>query len=370
MKVIHLIDSGGLYGAENVILHLVTEQRRSGIAASIGSLAAGQDPEKAIEVEAKKRGIPCERIRVPIGGVIAGGAVARCINAASADIVHTHGYKPTILLGLLCPWSVRAVLIATLHGWTGCASWFDRMRLYRALNTLALKRFDRAVHVSYASRANSGGRGEVIWNGIPPRGTTGGQESKAGLAEESHADPLVVYAGRLSPEKGVDVLLEALAALRRRGETFRAIIAGEGPCRADLERRAERSGLAEQVAFVGYCADIVADAPKHAVVVIPSLSEGLPLVLLEAMRAGLAVVASSVGGIPEIIAPKRLARLFPSGDSEGLARALLRCWEDREETEEMIGRAHEFFSNRLTSFAMSSAYEALYRTALQRRNVA
>ena len=134
--------------------------------------------------------------------------------------------------------------------------------------------------------------------------------------------PLWVCAARLEEQKGHAVLLEALAALEHRGKAFVCAMAGEGSLRESLERRVSASGLASRVHFMGQVEDIGPLLLAADAVVMPSLWEGLPLTLLEALVRGRPVVASRVGGIPEVIEDGANGRLVPPGDVAALTMAL------------------------------------------------
>lgn len=134
--------------------------------------------------------------------------------------------------------------------------------------------------------------------------------------------PLWVCAGRLEQQKGQDVLLEALAELRRRGLEFVAALAGEGVLRASLEERTRALGLEAHVRFLGQVDELGPLLAAADAVVLPSRWEGLPLVLLEALARGRPVAASAVGGIPEVVTDGEHARLVPPEDPGALADAL------------------------------------------------
>jgi glycosyltransferase involved in cell wall biosynthesis len=134
--------------------------------------------------------------------------------------------------------------------------------------------------------------------------------------------PLWVCAGRLDPPKGQDVLLEAAARIHAAGLPFILLLAGEGASRAALEAQARSLGIADQVRFLGQVATIGPLLLAADAVVLPSRLEGLPLTLLEAMVRERPVVASAVGGIPEVITDGVHGRLVPPGDPEALAEVL------------------------------------------------
>jgi glycosyltransferase involved in cell wall biosynthesis len=141
--------------------------------------------------------------------------------------------------------------------------------------------------------------------------------------------PAVLYAGRLSPEKGVDVLLDAWAMARRRGALGTLCLVGEGPERADLERRARDHGILGAVRFAGPADDVAPWLGAADAFVLPSRTEGLSVALLEAMAAGLPVVATDVGGTRD--AAGGAAVLVPPDDPRALAEALAAVLEAPEQ---------------------------------------
>ena len=134
--------------------------------------------------------------------------------------------------------------------------------------------------------------------------------------------PLWVCAGRLEEQKGQDVLLDALAEVRRRGLGFVAVLAGDGSLRGAFEARARALGLEASVHFPGQVEDLGPLLTAADAVVLPSRWEGLPLVLLEALARARPVVASAVGGVPEVVVDGEQARLVPPGDPQALAEVL------------------------------------------------
>jgi glycosyltransferase involved in cell wall biosynthesis len=134
--------------------------------------------------------------------------------------------------------------------------------------------------------------------------------------------PLWVCAGRLEEQKGHAVLIEALAEVKRRGLDFVVALAGDGSLRAELERRVAGLGLTDCVRFLGMVEELGPLLAAADAVVMPSRWEGLPLTLLEALARGRPVVASAVGGIPEVIEDRVSGRLVPPGDVTALVEAL------------------------------------------------
>lgn len=134
--------------------------------------------------------------------------------------------------------------------------------------------------------------------------------------------PHIVAAGRLHVKKGFDLLIAALADLAARDIPFRATIAGDGDQREPLEAEARRLGLADRVAFPGWCGDVPALLATGDVFAFPSRQEGFPLMLLEAMASGLPVVATRIPGTDEIVAGDDMGLLVPVDDRAALTDAL------------------------------------------------
>ncbi len=165
----------------------------------------------------------------------------------------------------------------------------------------------------------------VVPNGAEPPDEARERPAVRRLREELGAGvlrPLWVCAGRLEEQKGQDVLLDALAEVRQRGLEFVAVLAGDGRLRADLEQRARSLGLEGNVRFPGQVDDLGPLLAAADAVALPSRWEGMPLVLLEALARGRPVVASAVGGVPEVATDEEHARLVPPGDVAALAGVL------------------------------------------------
>ena len=154
--------------------------------------------------------------------------------------------------------------------------------------------------------------------------------------DEGREEDLIVTVGRLDPIKGFDVLLDALAELKRRGRRLRCQIIGEGPLRGELQARVDRQGLSELVVLVGARAQAEVGAALRAATIftLPSLigpggdRDGIPVSLMEAMAAGAPVVSTRVSGIPELIEDEREGLLVAPQDSRALAEALARLLDD------------------------------------------
>jgi glycosyltransferase involved in cell wall biosynthesis len=153
--------------------------------------------------------------------------------------------------------------------------------------------------------------------------------------------PRVLFVGRLAPQKGVDTLVEAAGLLEH--PSAQVLLVGDGPERPALERVTERLGVGDRLRFEGFVThDRLPAAMAHAdVLVLPSLYEELGTVLLEAMQAGLPIVASETGRIPDVMEDGVNGLLVPPGDPEALARAIDRILSDGDLARRLSEGAHE-----------------------------
>jgi glycosyltransferase involved in cell wall biosynthesis len=181
-------------------------------------------------------------------------------------------------------------------------------------------------------------RTSLVYNAVLDVGATSVPDSQLVLPEATGLMRAAVI-GRLSPEKGVDVLLESMSILRARGVPVGLLIAGDGPARAALEAQAARLSLGEVVRFLGQVHDVGALYREIDLLVIPSRSEGLPNVLLEALRHGRFAVATRVGAVPDVLEGSRAGLLVPAEDPEALASAIATALEARLAPEASADRA-------------------------------
>jgi glycosyltransferase involved in cell wall biosynthesis len=179
-----------------------------------------------------------------------------------------------------------------------------------------------------ADVAGAGGAGATGAAGVNGGGAAG--VSGGGLGEPAPEPGFLLVVGRLRIRKGVDVLLAAMPELLSRQPSARLVIAGDGEHRAALERHAAALGLGESVTFLGRAgaAQVRELLRGAAALVVPSIYEGMPLVVLEAMEAAVPVVASRVAGIPEVVEDGRTGWLVPPEDPSGLAGALAAVLSD------------------------------------------
>ena len=390
-KVLHIIDSGGLYGAEVMLLSLLSEQVKLGLDPTIASIGEKRIKEKPIEAEILKRDFKVKKFRMRPGlNYLGTMEILRFAHKEGFHILHSHGYKGNILFGLL-PRKLRKIpMVTTLHGWTS-TNGFSKMRLYEWLDRKSLKYIDSVVLVSNAMKYQPKLKDlkdinfHVIPNGIPipenrinesikqrfnqsqTQETQATQQTQATRNLDSDILDFCLKGftigsiGRLSAEKGYKYLIEALRLLINEGLDARLTIIGEGYEREYLERSAAQSDLSNRVLMPGYREDAKQYLPFLDVYAIPSLTEGLPLTLLEAMQAKVPIVASKVGGIPEVLDNGRSGLLVKPCKPDAFAEAISLLSSDKNLAKQMTNIAYQQVTTHYASKNMALGYLDIYK---------
>jgi glycosyltransferase involved in cell wall biosynthesis len=326
MRVAHIRSSGGYYGADHSLLSLASAQRRAGLEPII--FVAQSEALQPFHLVGRARALGIEAYCLLSKRRIDPRALAHIARLARrTDVLHTHDYKANVL-GLLGSLGSFAKRVATCHSWTFASG---ALRVYEWGDARVLRRFQRVVAVAptVAAELQRAGvdnrRVVVIPNAIEEAdlfGRIGSPPSRPSMAT-SPGTLAITAVGRLSPEKGHATLLQALARLRSEAalDGVTVTLVGDGPLRHALRDEIARLDLAN-VRLTGYVSDMANIYHASDIVVLPSLREGLPMVVLEAMAFGKAIAASRVGGVPTIVRDGVSARLFPPGAPAALARIL------------------------------------------------
>ena len=302
-------------------------------------------------------------------------AVTAHLKEISPHILHSHRYKEHILGAFAGKLSHNPVVVQTYHGleenlpgWAGL-----KMNLYNGINVAVGKMTaDGIVGVSseitnvLAQRYPSADV-RCIRNGIDLAGVVSTLERSAMRAQLGIAPDTFVLGtvGRLMPIKGVEYLIEAFSRFRQQHglQESKLVIVGDGPLRAVLGQCAKDYGLVHDVMFLGMRTDVYNLMRAFDVFALSSLHEGVPMVLLEAMALGVPIVASHVGGIPEILEDSREAVLVPAKDPEALARAIGVVAGSSELRAELVraarSRVETQFSIQLSAAKMREMYRLL-----------
>jgi glycosyltransferase involved in cell wall biosynthesis len=250
------------------------------------------------------------------------------------DVVHTHKYKDAVLGAIAARRARVPHLVRTMHGMPEPMVGWNRIKsyVYHALDRAVLRRSaDVIIAVSRRMAEElreSGFRPTMvtcIHNGVDVRQVRA-TRSRDEVRRELGIDRdvlLIGTAGRLSPVKGQAGLLRAGARILQSGRPVELLIVGDGPLGSQLLSTAVELGIDDACHFIGPRSDVFDLIAAMDIFVLPSLNEGIPMALLEAMTLGTPVVAASVGGIPEVIQHRINGLLVPAGDDGGLADACL-----------------------------------------------
>lgn len=370
-KILHLIDSGGLYGAERVILDLMEEQKENGLKPILGSIAEPGIRVKAIEKVAMERGLRVERFRMKRGPNVFGAMRIVCrARQENVQVIHCHGYKANILMSLL-PRSLRKLpYVSTLHGWTSIMR-YSKMSAYAWADVWLAKRADRVVVVCEAMMRDArvvtaGLKPVVVRNGIQGNDEVIGTEKPwQQLRRDLTGRGLVLGTiGRLSAEKGFDILLWAFAKIIEKGYHASLVVVGEGQDRLRLQEISRQKGIADRVVFTGYLDQADSYMKAFDLFVMASLTEGLPITLLEAMWAGIPIVATRVGGIPEALDYGRCGILVSPGDANDLAKGIIVLADSVETRVQLARSGKERVQQEFSAAKMAHGYRKIYEQIL------
>ena len=294
------------------------------------------------------------------------------LKVSKADLLVTHTFKPNCL-GRIAARRLGIPCVVVSRGWT----WENlKVRMYEAMDRVNLRFVDHVVAVSegQAEKVRKAGvpspRLSVIRNAARLKAFAqpdAEYRTKLRSYFNSEVTSIVLGAGRLSQEKGFAVMVEAAAEVLKQQPKAGFIIFGEGVERPAMESRIRELGLAGRVVLPGFTAELDKYLPWADVVVLPSFTEGLPNVALEASAAGIPVVATAVGGTPEVIADGETGFLVPSGNPSMLGERIGRLLADAGLRKRLGDAGRVRMETQFTFAGQARAYEALFERLNLRR---
>ena len=319
-RIAHLIESDGPGGAERVVAQLAAALQAAG-AENVVFLPA--DGEGWLGRELEGSGVALEHFRLerPLSPAFA-KRLASVFARRRIDVAHSHEFSMAVY-GAWAASHARIPHLITMHGGRYYAGRVRRRIALRA--AIGASRKTVAVSEHMADQMSRDlwlrrSRIATVPNGVPRAGRAPGTlRGELGLRDDER---LVVAIGNLYPVKGHAYLIDALALVSRRHPHVHVAIGGRGDLAADLARRAASLGLADRVHLLGLRADVGAVLGSADLFVLPSLSEGLPLALLEAMFAACPIVATNVGEVGVALSHGEAGLLVPPGNAAALAAAL------------------------------------------------
>ena len=367
VRVAHLHSALGVYGAERWTLTQLKYLDPARCEASL--ITIGAKPGADIFYRyALSTGVDATHIAAPGKlSLAAVTALRQHLVAHGIDVLHTHGFKSDVL-GLLATTGLSVARVSTLHGWSADEGF--RIRAYEAIGRVALRRFERIYPLSPALEQQMKERGfraervRLILNAVDTRAFDACFAVRR--TRNAGAPFRAVFVGRMCQPKGVGDLIEAVARTRVEGG-LQLDLLGDGPERAAFEELAEKLGVARQVRFLGAVENVAEHLGAADALILPSYSEGIPRVVMEAMAAGVAVIGSDIPGIRQLIVDGDTGLLAPVADPSALAQTIDRLAADPAAAATMVQRARALIDERFSAARMARNFEDEYAQLAARR---
>ena len=369
-KILHLIESDGMYGAENVVLGLALETNKdSQFAAVVGSIVQVADGNNALLSNARHSGIEAVEV-LWRNKTIAIDVVhtARKLKKLKIDLIHSHGYKPSVV-GFALRILTGIPIMATCHLRFVASEATLRLRSMVMIEEFLYRYFPRIVCVSTLIKTHLLRKGikedklEVINNGVYLEDTVGIREETNKLRHEfglTGDDVIILSVGRLTEQKAHRNIVRAAQILKEANTNVKILIAGEGELRPALEELIQKFGLGSMVRLLGFRDDIRALLNLADVFLLPSLDEGLPISMLEAMASKKAVIVTPVGAIPDVIENEKDGILIPVDDVRAIVDAVLRVSDDADLRRRLGACAYDKIKSDYSMAATYRRYKELY----------
>lgn len=353
MRIVHVLHSHGYGGAESHAVMLMKGQRAAG-----HEVMYAGPTDSWIGQACQAEGIAAVHIGMHgLVDLVSHARLRRLVHRWKADIVHGHLIRGAMYAGWAGHRDRRPLAICTAHATTA------RTHMHRCAHIIAVS---GAVSDNLVNAGYEPGLITVVHNGVPdgPAGAAvasvrGALRAELGIPEQVTA---VVNAGRFVPDKGQELLLQAMA--RWPADVHLYLIGDPDTEHGRLVRQVPHD--ASRVHFLGYRKDVQRILPAFDLYALSSRREALPLSLVEAFAACLPVVATAVGGVPEIVLNEDTGLVVPAGDAQALGDAVARLHGDPALTRALAARGRQHFEQHLTAERMVEQTLAVYAQALKR----
>lgn len=362
--VAHLLASNFFGGPEKQLVEHAQRIARRNFEPQIISFLEGNETNQLLD-RAQKLGIGTHSLLTtgPFDLTLI-GKVFDILKSEQVDLLCVHGYKANVI-GRIASWRAGIPLVAISRGWTGedfkvrTYEWLDRLFLKFANHIIAVsvKQKEKIAHLGIPIENVT-----VIHNCINVEGRVEPSSSirtELGIATNSI---LVISAGRLSPEKNYGGMIDAAKIVTEENRNVYFSIFGEGILRAALEEKIASTGLSDRFFLPGFNTGMQVVLSEIDIFVLPSFTEGLPNVILEAFAAGKPVVATAVGGTPEVVEDGVSGFLTDPQKPEYMAECILRLARDPALRKDMGKRGLESVKKNYTFEHQTDQYEQVYQT--------
>jgi glycosyltransferase involved in cell wall biosynthesis len=369
VNIMHVAAPGSVGGLETVLQSLASGQRAAGHRVLVALVVDPHQQLNGLLTPFEQAEVEVHVLRVPPRAYRSERRLIRelCLRFRP-DVVHTHGCRSDVVDAGVAR-SLGVPTVTTVHGSSRLGG---ITRLYEWLEFALFPRFDAVIAVSrplVRSLRRFGvarDRIHVIpngWNGRVPQSDRAAARAALAVPRDQF---VIGWVGRLIPVKGADIFLHALAYLSHM--TIAVSIIGDGAERVRLEQLSRSLGLGKRVTFHGQLDDASRFFPAFDAFVLSSRSEGTPLVLPEAIAAGVPVIATTVGGVPDLLGPDG-ALLVPSEQPAALAHAILATYADPDAAQQRAGAARNRLETVFGPRQWLERYEQVYNTCLTSRRL-
>lgn len=364
ISILHVVAPARFGGLEAVLRALASGHARRGHSVRVAAVVS-PSAERHPLIEALTRdGVATTVLQIGARGYLAERrAVGALCDKMKPNVVHTHGFRPDVVDGQVAR-RAKIPVVSTCHGFIEGDL---RGRLYQTLQRRALRSFDAVIAVSesIATRLRAAKVDDCIIHLVPnafssSRDMLSREAARAELGIS--AGPIIGWVGRLSTEKGPDLALEAFARIT--DLRARLVMIGDGRERVALHRQAASLGVAARVSWCGSVADAGRLFTAFDVFFLSSRTEGTPIALLEAMAAAVPIVATRVGGIPQVL-DSSCALLVAAGDAGEMATALTRALADAPAAQARAMAARARLEERFAVDTWLERHEAIYRQVIE-----
>jgi glycosyltransferase involved in cell wall biosynthesis len=370
MKILHIISSGGMYGAEAVILNMSRALNETGHSSVLGVFSNSANPNLQLHEAATREGI--ESHVISCAGQIdltVPRSIRELAARTKADIVHAHGYKGDI-------YNYFAMRGSSTTFVSTCHTWYDNNPLvtfYGKADRLVLRGYDAVVAVSDEVKQRLLKAGvhkekiHMVRNGIDLRPFDNASPSLPDALLPNHP-PIVGLIGRLSIEKGVDIFLQAAARVLAELPATQFVVIGEGPDRDKLEALIVELKVRDNVSMLGRRNDMASIYASLDVMVSASRNEGLPIAILEGMASSLPIIATPVGDVPSVVHDGRTGLMVPPENIELLASQIIDLLRNPAQQQQLGAAARKLIEDDFSSARMTADYLSIYRDAASQKN--
>lgn len=373
-----MLESGGMYGAENVVINLCKEMIKSEkYDPIIGCIVQNSDQDVKLYEVASALNITAKKFVINNFALIKDlPTFALDLKRYGIDLIHCHGYKASVY-SFLCTHFARIPTMATCHLWFEGSNTPAKMRIMICLEKFFYRFFPVVVGVSeeICKILHNAGipqrKIRLIQNGIDlERYDKGSHQDIERLRRElslQKNEYAIFNVARLAEQKAQEVLIDAAKLIVRVNPNTKFFIIGEGELYSDLDKAIKSKGLSSSVKLLGFRDDIPALLKLADIFALPSLDEGMPIALLEAIACKVPVITTPVGDIPKLITHEKSGILVQKQDTEGLAQAILDLITNSQKRKKLANEAWQQVQTFYSSQAMFAEYDKIYSSILAKQ---